>query len=138
MVDQIKISKKNVHAVVGVIFDTNNRILAAKRQIHQSYAGYWEFPGGEIEAEEVDDFGAAIKRELLEELGINVINFDYLGYIEHEYTDHVVKLEVFKINNYAGNIHGKEGQEVRWIEASKISNLDPLLEASHKILDLIK
>lgn len=165
--------KKHVHAVVGVIYhkDDRNKVLLAQRQKHQSYAGYWEFPGGKVE--ENEDINIAIKRELKEELNIELLNYNYLTTIDHEYVDHIVKLEVFIINRYSNldndisnnakqqtdygpakinfkNIEassiGNEGQAIVWCDPKQLllssiesieQQISPLLEASHKILNLL-
>jgi 8-oxo-dGTP diphosphatase len=135
---------KYIHAVIGVVFN-NKRVLLSKRQAHQSYAGYWEFPGGKIE--ELEDHATALERELAEELGIELLDYEFVATVDYVYIDQKVKLEVFKINSYkclsgaSTNIDtdniGREGQQVCWQLPSDIKNLKPILEASFKILEAL-
>ena len=50
----------------------DGQLLLASRPEGKPYAGYWEFPGGKVEPDETDE--AAAKRELLEELGVEMIS----------------------------------------------------------------
>ena len=88
--------------VVGVIENTKGEILIARRQAGQHLAGLWEFPGGKVEAEEKDE--VALKRELNEELGINVRSASHLFDIDHEYPEKTGeqsdKTALFQSDNY--------------------------------------
>ncbi|MCS7312716.1 MAG: (deoxy)nucleoside triphosphate pyrophosphohydrolase [Acidobacteria bacterium] len=70
--------------VVAALIQRNGRFLVIQRQPGQRWAGYWEFPGGKIEAGE--DPRAALRREVQEEVGLTVEVgdvFDYVSYV-HE------------------------------------------------------
>lgn len=58
------------HAAVGVIMHANGLVLLAERPVGKAWSGYWEFPGGKVEPNETPM--QALKRELKEELGIEV------------------------------------------------------------------
>src|SRR5579872_2671749 len=76
---------KRVHVAVGVISDGADRILISKRAEHLHQGGLWEFPGGKVEANEtVQD---ALRRELFEELAIEITAQQPLITIAHDYSD---------------------------------------------------
>ncbi|MBP9722572.1 MAG: 8-oxo-dGTP diphosphatase MutT [Gammaproteobacteria bacterium] len=127
---------KKIHAAIGIIFnqDTQN-ILVTKRRSEQVYAGYWELPGGKIEINESSLI--AVVRELKEELGITIITAEFLNTVNYQYPEFLVTLEVFKITDYSGIAHGREGQEITWVDLKNINNISPLLPASQDILSLL-
>jgi 8-oxo-dGTP diphosphatase len=112
--------KLPVHVVVGVIME-QDKVLIAKRPDHVHMGGYWEFPGGKIEKNE--SVLASLRRELHEELNIDVQQAEPLIRIHHDYQDRSVLLDVYKIIQYSGVPHGKEGQAITW---RNISQLNPL------------
>jgi len=111
---------KTVHVAVGVVIDEGNRVLVSLRAKQAHQGGLWEFPGGKCEPGETIE--EALKRELDEELGIQVLSDAPLCEIAHDYGDKRVLLEVRRVLRFAGEPRGREGQAVRW---SPISNLDP-------------
>jgi 8-oxo-dGTP diphosphatase len=59
-----------VEVAVGVLIDRKGQFLLTSRPAGKVYAGYWEFPGGKLEAGETVQ--QALRRELQEELGITI------------------------------------------------------------------
>ncbi len=110
-----------IHVAVGVIINNDGNILIAKRpeQVHQG--GLWEFPGGKVEQGET--LFQALKRELQEELAINVITTEPLIKIRHTYSDKhgdengdkTVLLDVHKVTKFFGEPQGNEGQPIIWV-----------------------
>lgn len=111
-----------IHVAAAVILDENRRILLARRPDDKHQGGLWEFPGGKVEpGEPVLD---ALDRELHEELGIRVESARPLIQIPHHYPDKSVLLDVFVVDRFSGQPHGREGQPVRWVEASALADFD--------------
>jgi len=109
-----------IHVAVGVITDAQQRILIALRPDDVHQGGLWEFPGGKLEnAETVEQ---ALKRELFEELGIQLTGLRPLVEIKHDYSDKVVLLDVYWVDGFEGEAQGKEGQAVRWVTAGQLSD----------------
>lgn len=111
---------KTVHVAVGVVTDSQGRVLVALRPKDVHQGGLWEFPGGKCEPGET--IGQALSRELREELGIEVIEDAPLCCIRHDYPDKRVLLEVRRVLAFAGEPVGREGQPLRWAD---IQNLNP-------------
>lgn len=102
---------KRVHVAVGVVARGSD-IFTTLRAKDAHQGGKWEFPGGKVEHGET--VTEALKRELAEEIGIEVLSSEPLIVIEHDYGDKCVKLDVHRVTNFNGEPHGKEGQSSRW------------------------
>lgn len=126
---------KLVHVAVGVIQDSTGRILIARRPEHLHQGGLWEFPGGKVAAGE--DVLTALKRELHEEIGIDVEESTPLISIEHDYGDKHVWLDVHRVTGFSGEAHGKEGQPIRWVPIDELTKYD-FPAANRGILNAIR
>ncbi len=102
-----------VHVAVGVILSENGSILIAKRPDKTHQGGLWEFPGGKVEQNE--SLFDALKRELSEELAIEVHATEPLIKIRHDYGDKIVLLDVHKVTGFTGIAKGNEGQPIIWV-----------------------
>ncbi len=111
-----------VHVVVGLIFNSHNQLLIAKRPDHLHQGGLWEFPGGKVEMGETVQ--QALARELNEELGIKAAAFRPLITINHNYVDKVVQLDVCWVDAFDGCPKGCEGQPVKWVAASMLTHYE--------------
>lgn len=101
-----------IHVAVGVIANSSDEVLISLRPAESHQGGLWEFPGGKLEAGE--DVQFALKRELAEELGIEVRKCFPLKKIKHSYADKSVVLDVWYITEFRGTPHGREGQAIEW------------------------
>lgn len=126
--------KITVHAVAGLIM-RDGKLLVAERPQGKPYSGYWEFPGGKVEEDEAGD--VAIKRELHEELGIEVIQADRWFEHLHAYPDKTVYLELWRVTEFSGEPKGLENQVLRWVSFEEILHLQ-LLEGNLAFLSQIK
>ena len=113
--------KQRTHVAVGVIYNsTKDKVLITKRTDKQHLGGYWEFPGGKVEANE--DVQFALKRELYEELGIIILNAERFTTIRHDYSDKKVLLDVWKINEFSRKPVSRENQEIKWSNIDELNN----------------
>ena len=114
------VSQSLIHVAAGVIYHNNyaNQILIAKRPQHLHQGGLWEFPGGKVNPGE--STYQALQRELLEELGIQVISAQPLMQVRHNYTDKQVLLDIWTVTSFNGQGTGMEGQECRWVELKEL------------------
>jgi len=111
-----------VHAVVGVLRDTHGRYLVAQRPSDKISPGKWEFPGGKVESPEQPE--QALAREMLEEIGIQVINARPVLQLRNRFPERLVFLDVWHVLEWQGLPHGAEGQSVRWIEQAETGDYD--------------
>ncbi|GMQ87021.1 MAG: Nudix family hydrolase [Gammaproteobacteria bacterium] len=102
-----------LHVAVAAIVSSQGQVLISQRPGHVHQGGLWEFPGGKLESgESVQD---ALQREIHEELGISIVNQRPLIRIPYRYPDRSVLLDVWKIDAFHGEPHGKEGQPIEWV-----------------------
>ncbi len=124
-----------VEVVAAVILREDGGFLLGQRPAGKVYAGYWEFPGGKIEPGEAPL--AALKRELHEELGIEVERAHPWLTREYDYAHAAVRLHFFRVVRWSGEPHGRENQGFAWQFPSAIS-VDPLLPANGPILRALR
>ena len=117
----MKRSKELLNVVIGIIVDTEKKVLLNKRKKNTILSGYWEFPGGKVKPNETPD--QALSRELFEELGIKIGATNTLDSIEYQYTEFDVLLLPFRIIDYKGTLRGLEGQELMWCSFNRLQNL---------------
>jgi 8-oxo-dGTP diphosphatase len=113
---------KTVHAVVGVLRNSQDEFLVACRPSHTLCAGKWEFPGGKIESGESAD--AALKRELLEEVDVDVVSSTRLLKLQNRFSDRIVNLDVWTVSKWNNDARGAEGQEIRWVSKNELQKMD--------------
>ena len=122
-----------IHVAAGILRNEAGEVLLAERLGDGPFHGLWEFPGGKIaNGETAED---ALRRELLEEIGVDVVASESFLRLSHEYADRLVDLEFFQVSDWRGEPAGLEGQRLRWaaienIDAAELLPADaPLLEA---------
>lgn len=111
-----------VHVAAAVVVDSQGRVLLAKRPDDRHQGGLWEFPGGKVE--EGEEVQAALVRELHEEIGIDVKCARPMIRVHHQYSDKNVLLDVWRVTEFDGVAHGKEGQPIEWVRASQFGDYD--------------
>jgi 8-oxo-dGTP diphosphatase len=121
--------------VAAALVDAAGRVLVAQRPPGKWAAGRWEFPGGKVEPGESEE--AALRRELREELGVEVEHCGRLGAVRHRYPDREVDLALWLVPRFSGTPAGFEGQALRWLPAADLHTAD-LLEADLPLLPLIQ
>jgi 8-oxo-dGTP diphosphatase len=127
--------KPAVPVAAGVLFDHAGRVLLGQRPEGSDLGGWWEFPGGKLQAGETPLDG--LVRELDEELGIEVRSASELLTYEHEYPDRIVRLHVWRVTEFSGRPAGMEGQSLRWKAVSRLLD-GGLLPADLPVVDALK
>ena len=101
-----------VDVAVGVLIRADGDFLLTSRPAGKVYDGYWEFPGGKLEAGETVE--QALRRELHEEIGIT-IDAAHLWKVELvDYPHALVRLNFCKVFDWRGELHMREGQLYAW------------------------
>jgi len=96
----------------------DGRLLICRRPEGKAQAGYWELPGGKREAGE--SLADCLRREIAEELCIEVDVGNEIGCCHHQYTDYRVALTAFWVDSWRGDIVASEHDALRWISASEL------------------
>ncbi len=109
-------------AVVCAIIIYNGKILAVQRGPTMSLPLKWEFPGGKIEKNETEE--ACIKREIKEELNIEILLLKKLSTSFYKYPNISIELIPFVAQYLSGDLVLKEHQNFQLLRISELNNLD--------------
>jgi 8-oxo-dGTP diphosphatase len=122
---------------VAVITDLQQRILITRRSQQASHgAMLWEFPGGKLEPNESPE--AALVREIKEELDLFVLNYHFLGEVNHCYSQHAVSLHVYHVSGYEGEARCCEVQtDMRWVKFKQLEQFE-FPAANLQIIELMR
>lgn len=124
-----------LHVAAGILRDGAERVLITERLCDGPFDGLWEFPGGKINGDET--VVEALKRELTEELGVEVTALQPFMALHHEYPDRIVDLEFFLVTQWQGNPKGLEGQRIRWVNPHDLDAAS-LLPADEPVVAQLK
>jgi 8-oxo-dGTP diphosphatase len=117
--------------MAGALFDRVGRVLIAQRPAGKHMAGGWEFPGGKLAAGESRFDG--LRRELKEEIGVDVIAAEPLICYEHQYPDRRVLLDLWRVSEFAGTPQSLEGQPLQFVAVDDLERAG-LLEADRPMI----
>ena len=120
-----------IEVAAAVIERADARFLLAQRPPGKVYAGYWEFPGGKVEPGEPAE--RALARELHEELGIDVRTAYPWITREYVYPHGHVRLNFFRVREWIGEPHPREGQAIAW-QVLGGAMVAPMLPANAPVL----
>jgi 8-oxo-dGTP diphosphatase len=123
---------KRIEVAVGIVFNTLGQVLVGQRTVADQYLGKWEFPGGKIESGE--SVTQALRRELQEELEIELEHSEDFMTLEHDYSDRNVRLSIQIVTQYSGQPQGAEGQALQWCNLTELDRLD-FLSGNQLIID---
>jgi 8-oxo-dGTP diphosphatase len=101
-----------VDVAVGVLINADGEFLLTSRPEGKVFAGYWEFPGGKLEAGESVE--QALKRELHEELGITIGAVQPWKIEVMDYPHARVRLHFCKVYEWRGAFEMREQQMMAW------------------------
>ena len=121
-----------IQVAVGILVDGERALLVQQRRSGTACAGQWEFPGGKLEHGESPE--QALRRELLEELGIDVRSVDWLTREDHDYEHAHVSLHTYLVSRWEGEVRGLEGQAIAWKSATDLRGWN-LLDGAWPLLD---
>lgn len=123
---------KIVRVVAAVIRD-GDRIFATARG-YGEYKGWWEFPGGKIEAGETPE--EALVREIHEELDTEIRVGELIDTIEYDYPTFHLSMDCFWAEVIAGRLVLKEAEDARWLTKETLESVQ-WLPADQTIIDAV-
>ena len=126
--------RKHTEVAVGILLREDGAMLLSTRPPGKPYAGYWEFPGGKLEAGETVE--QALRRELEEELGITIASASVWKVTEHDYPHALVSLHWCKVRDWSGQFEMREGQSMAW-QTFPIT-VEPVLPGAYPVLDWLE
>lgn len=128
--------QNSIKVAVGILVDDKGNVLLCRRPAHKSYPLKWEFPGGKVEpGEKLED---ALRRELNEELGIDVIAPAAYHRETTAYSDgRTYQVDYFRITAWQGEIINKEFDAVEWAVPSCLFDYD-ILEGNRAICAMLQ
>lgn len=126
-------ARKTVRVVAAVIKD-NNRIFATARG-YGEFKGWWEFPGGKIEAGETPE--QALAREIKEELTADIEVGELIHTIEYDYPKFHLSMDCFWAEVKSGQLVLKEAEAAKWLAFDEIDSVK-WLPADQELVEMIK
>ena len=123
--------RQPIDVAVGVLLDAQGQFLLTSRPQGKVYAGYWEFPGGKLEAGETVE--QALRRELHEEIGIVIEAAQPWKTELVDYPHALVRLNFCKVYAWTGALDMREAQSFAW--ASLPVRMSPVLPGTLPVLD---
>ena len=120
---------------VGIIVNSDNKILIALRPEASMLGGLWEFPGGKKKKEET--LRETVSRELKEELGVDVQVFEKFRELKHAYSHFKITLHAYWCKVTNGTPEPKSSQEIRWVDLQQIDQF-PFPKANKTIISALK
>ena len=113
--------RDRIHVVAGILSDNAGRVLLARRPSGKHSAGLWEFPGGKLEPGETEH--AALRRELREEIGVDIGAIEPLIGVPWDFGDKSIFLDVYRVLDFSGAPHGHEGQALAWHRVNELAGI---------------
>jgi 8-oxo-dGTP diphosphatase len=104
--------RATVDVAVGILINAHDQFLLTSRPPGKVYEGYWEFPGGKLEAGET--VAQALTRELHEELGLHIGEVQLWQQQLVDYPHALVRLNFCKVRQWQGELEMREGQRFAW------------------------
>jgi len=110
-------------------------VLATRRSDEMPHPLKWEFPGGKLKPGENPE--ESIRREIREELGLEVEPLRRLSAVEHAYRNHAIRLIPLVCRIEEGVIHLAEHMEYRWIGCDDLDRVE-WLDADREVLEMVR
>lgn len=119
-----------VDVAVGILQRPDGAYLLTTRPPDKAYGGYWEFPGGKLEAGETVE--QALRRELQEEIGVTIGPAQSMRVDVVDYPHALVRLHFCKVQQWTGEMLMREGQTSAWTQLP--CALSPVLPGTVPVL----
>lgn len=112
--------RKRIEVAAAIIID-NKKVFATQRGYGEFKDG-WEFPGGKIEQGETP--GQALRREIKEELDIEIEVGELLDTVEYDYPNFHLTMHCFLCTIKSGKLILKEHEAARWLTRELLDSVD--------------
>ncbi len=114
---------KHYEVVAAIIIHQDKVLCMQKGQTRYEYtSNKWEFPGGKIEASESHQ--EALRREIQEELGMEITVGEHLISVNHTYPDFAITMHCYFCTAHSPKLTLREHQDYQWLTASDLVSLD--------------
>lgn len=120
--------------VTAAVIEKDGRILIAQRKAGDKLAGKWEFPGGKMEPGETPE--ECLRRELMEEFGIDTRIGRYLCSSEFEYKHIHIELLAYRAEHLSGEYKLNDHAGIAWVKPGELKSYD-LSSADLPVVDAI-
>ena len=120
-----------IRVVCGIIYK-DDKILLTRRKKGKSLEGFWEFPGGKVEKGETD--ATALKRELKEELGLEISEPNYFSENKHDYNTFSIHLVAYKFKAFDDPNKLVDHDKFEWVMVNELGSFN-LADADKPLLE---
>ncbi|MBB1272923.1 8-oxo-dGTP diphosphatase MutT [Psychromonas sp. SR45-3] len=107
---------------IAIVQNEQKQLLISRRQQGKHLAGKWEFPGGKVEQGEALE--TAMLRELKEEVGLSATQFTLFDSLNFQYDQLNLSLHFYLVSDYEGEPVSLEGQQIKWVSVSQLSEYE--------------
>jgi len=107
--------------VTAAVIEQGGKILLARRK-GGALAGKWEFPGGKLEPGETPE--ACLKRELMEEFGVDTEIGAFVCSSKFEYKHLPIELLVYRARHLSGEFRLTDHSAIEWVKPEDLSKYD--------------
>ena len=121
--------------VVAAVIKNNNKYFIAQRNRNKHFAYHWEFPGGKVDNNET--FEIALKREIKEELSINIKILDLISSQKHKDEKIDVNVYYYLCNPLDEKIFLSEHEDMKWVKKIELNNFK-MAPGDSKIIKFLK
>jgi 8-oxo-dGTP diphosphatase len=128
-------ARAGVRVVAAALWNHSGELLIAQRPPGKPLAGRWEFPGGKVAPgeRELD----ALKRELREELGVEVTAARPLMQVTARYPERDIELSLWIVEAFSGDPSALDGQRLKWVAPAALAAED-ILEADRPFIEALQ
>lgn len=109
-----------IQVAAAIIENEQGLLLIARRRPEKTQGGLWEFPGGKLEEGESPE--ECLRRELMEEMGIEIAVQEYFGMNDHRYEAIHIQLIAYEAKLVAGEIRLIDHDEYRWVRKEMLAD----------------